>query len=77
MFRPERVAHSVLTARIILNLRELGSRQQQHLGWSTFSATVRDAETRIGDDDVEFAHPDTENSENDGTITVVESGVSA
>lgn len=48
----ERVIHSVLTARIILDLRQLGTRHG--LGLSTFSAGVRGA--RSAAEDVEFAH---------------------
>lgn len=49
----ERVIHSVLTARIILDLRQLGTRRG--LALSTFSAGVRGGRSPI-DDDVEFAH---------------------
>lgn len=48
----ERVIHSVLTARIILDLRQLGTRRG--LGLSTFSAGVWGARSAV--DDVEFAH---------------------
>ncbi|EKM51109.1 uncharacterized protein PHACADRAFT_213010 [Phanerochaete carnosa HHB-10118-sp] len=46
---PERMFHSILTTRIILDLRELGSRK--HLGWSTFSAGMPASAVEI-----EFAH---------------------
>ncbi|EKM51112.1 uncharacterized protein PHACADRAFT_213014 [Phanerochaete carnosa HHB-10118-sp] len=49
---PERMLHSILTARIILSLREFGSRSQ--LGWSTFSAGVRGPAGGVGGE-LEFA----------------------
>lgn len=50
--------HSVLTARIILNLRQLAS--DSRLGFSTFSVGVRGATTNSVMADVEFVHPESE-----------------
>ncbi|GJE95937.1 hypothetical protein PsYK624_121290 [Phanerochaete sordida] len=53
---PERMLHSILTARIILSLRRLGSKSE--LGLSTFSAGVRNAPAAAGGfgATIEFAH---------------------
>ncbi|GJE93506.1 hypothetical protein PsYK624_096650 [Phanerochaete sordida] len=74
---PERMIHAILTARIILNLREIGSKDRS--GWNTLSARVSDTgSTAIGG--VEFAPDTTDGSDtfadrpaiSDGTIAVDE-----